>query len=48
MKQISYIIFSELIKKKNHIRELAKILNINAMSISRSLKEMEKNNRIEK
>jgi predicted nucleotidyltransferase len=47
MKQISYNIFLELIKSNNHIRGLAKALNTNPMTISRTLKELEKNNIVE-
>jgi len=47
MKQISYNIFSELTRSNNHVRGLAKALSTNPMTISRYLKELEKNNIVE-
>lgn len=44
MSQISYSILSVLIKQNIHIRELAKILDSNPMTISREAKKMEEEN----
>ncbi|MFP4402798.1 MAG: nucleotidyltransferase domain-containing protein [Candidatus Woesearchaeota archaeon] len=44
MEQISYNILQELFKRNNHIRSLSNILNINHMTISRKIKELENQN----
>jgi predicted nucleotidyltransferase len=42
MEQISYNIIKELQKKENHIREIAKLLNTNHMTVQRKIKQLEK------
>lgn len=44
MKQIIYNIIEELQKQNMHVRALSKILNINPMTLSRKIKELEKEN----
>jgi len=44
MEQISYNIVSSIKKKNKHMRAIAQLLNINHMTISRKIKQLEKEN----